>query len=101
MTSANENRWYNTTYVMFASTMLLLFMKKFPTSPQNATLQESLARCIQILEAMDKSVVAKRLGEIVTASLSVSKENEMSAQGSSRSSAPASDVCSELNREVV
>jgi hypothetical protein len=62
-------RWYNTTYIMFAVTNLLLLLLKGPTSLvdylEANTLRDSVKKTIEILEAMDESVVARKSVEIV------------------------------------
>lgn len=62
-------RWYNTTYIMFAVTNLLLLLLRGPTSLvdylEANTLRDSVKKTIEILEAMDESVVARKSVEIV------------------------------------
>ncbi|KAK7202441.1 C6 transcription factor [Myxozyma melibiosi] len=91
--------WYNTTYVMFAVTMLLLHIKKFPSSPHKRQYLISLEKCVQILNAMDASVVARRLSEIVTTNLEALKGVDTPGDNNVALLADA-DPYMELNREV-
>lgn len=62
-------RWYNTTYIMFAVTNLLLPLSRKSLSflaPMETTLLiDGVNKSIEILEAMDESVVAQESVEIV------------------------------------
>ncbi|BCR87969.1 uncharacterized protein ACHE_40533S [Aspergillus chevalieri] len=57
--------WYNTTYVMFATTTLLLPMSKLGMCPQTLPLASSVEMAVEILESMDESVVARKSVEII------------------------------------
>lgn len=62
-------RWYNTTYIMFAVTNILLPLSRkslsFLNQMETSLLIESVNKSIEILEAMDESVVAQESVEIV------------------------------------
>lgn len=61
--------WYNTTYIMFAVTNILLPLSRkslsFLNPMETNLLIESVNKSIEILEAMDESVVAQESVEIV------------------------------------
>ncbi|PYI20698.1 hypothetical protein BO99DRAFT_421393 [Aspergillus violaceofuscus CBS 115571] len=57
--------WYNTTYVMFATSTLLLPMSKLGPCPETVPLQRSVEMGVEILEAMDESIVARKSVEII------------------------------------
>ncbi|KAL4888838.1 fungal-specific transcription factor domain-containing protein [Aspergillus ambiguus] len=57
--------WYNTTYVMFATSTLLLPMSKLGICPDTLPLRRSVEMAVEILEAMDESVVARKSVEII------------------------------------
>ncbi|KAJ5566162.1 hypothetical protein N7535_007800 [Penicillium sp. DV-2018c] len=57
--------WYNTTYVMFATSTLLLPMSKLGMCEETMSLLRSADIGVEILEAMDESVVARKSVEII------------------------------------
>ncbi|GFF22927.1 quercetin 2,3-dioxygenase [Aspergillus udagawae] len=57
--------WYNTTYVMFATSTLLLPMSKLGMCAETIPLLQSVELAVEILEAMDESVVAQKSVEII------------------------------------
>ena len=57
--------WYNTTYVMFATSTLLLPMSKLGMCAETMPLLRSVEMGVEILEAMDESVVARKSVEII------------------------------------
>jgi hypothetical protein len=57
--------WYNTTYIMFATSTLLLPMSKLGICPDTLPLRRSVEMAVEILEAMDESVVARKSVEII------------------------------------
>ncbi|RAL02066.1 RmlC-like cupin [Aspergillus ibericus CBS 121593] len=57
--------WYNTTYVMFATSTLLLPMSKRGRCAETIPLRHSVEMAVEILEAMDESVVARKSVEII------------------------------------
>ncbi|KAJ5124501.1 uncharacterized protein N7515_008326 [Penicillium bovifimosum] len=57
--------WYNTTYVMFATSTLLLPMSKLGMCEETMPLLRSAELGVKILEAMDESVVARKSVEII------------------------------------
>lgn len=59
------HRWYNTTYVMFATSTLLLPMSKLGMCAETMPLLRSVEMGVEILEAMDESVVARKSVEII------------------------------------
>lgn len=59
------DRWYNTTYVMFATTTLLLPMSKLGMCERTIPLSRSVEMAVEILEAMDESVVARKSVDII------------------------------------
>lgn len=62
---SNIPRWYNTTYVMFATSTLLLPMSKLGMCAETIPLRRSVEMAVEILEAMDESVVARKSVEII------------------------------------
>jgi hypothetical protein len=54
--------WYNTTYVTFAASVLLYFSR---LRTQRRSVGKDIETAIEILEAMDESIVARKLAEIV------------------------------------
>ncbi|KAJ5132624.1 hypothetical protein N7448_006782 [Penicillium atrosanguineum] len=57
--------WYNTTYVMFATSTLLLPMSKLGMCAETMPLLRSVEMGVEILEAMEESVVARKSVEII------------------------------------
>jgi hypothetical protein len=57
--------WYNTTYVMFATSTLLLPMSKLGMCTDTMPLLRSVEMGVEILESMDESVVARKSVEII------------------------------------
>ncbi|KAJ5574058.1 uncharacterized protein N7459_008485 [Penicillium hispanicum] len=57
--------WYNTTYVMFATSTLLLPMSKLGMCAETMPLLRSVEMGVEILEAMEESVVAQKSVEII------------------------------------
>ncbi|KAJ5925646.1 hypothetical protein N7454_008285, partial [Penicillium verhagenii] len=57
--------WYNTTYVMFATSTLLLPMSKLGMCEETMPLLRSVEMGVEILEAMEESVVARKSVEII------------------------------------
>ncbi|KAJ5760437.1 hypothetical protein N7520_007593 [Penicillium odoratum] len=57
--------WYNTTYVMFATSTLLLPMSKLGMCEDTMPLLRSVEMGVEILEAMEESVVARKSVEII------------------------------------
>ncbi|KAH9211559.1 hypothetical protein DL95DRAFT_234397, partial [Leptodontidium sp. 2 PMI_412] len=66
--------WWNTTYIMFAATLLLLHANTPTSSPQRDALLSSVDMAVKILEAMDESVVAKRSADIIASHVGVIRE---------------------------
>jgi len=56
--------WYNTTYVTFAASVLLYF-SRFQMQLQGKSVEREIEMAIEILDAMDESIVARKLAEIV------------------------------------
>ncbi|PGH02031.1 hypothetical protein AJ80_08925 [Polytolypa hystricis UAMH7299] len=71
--------WYNTTYVMFAATIILLYVSR-AKSPTTTPLIEFLDMAVEILGAMDESVVAKNSAEIIKRHLNDIKCPELASQ---------------------
>ncbi|XHG09756.1 hypothetical protein AWENTII_012797 [Aspergillus wentii] len=57
--------WYNTTYVMFATSTLLLPMSKLGMCSETIPLSHSVEMAVEILEAMDESVVASKSVDLI------------------------------------
>ncbi|KAJ5520336.1 transcriptional regulator family: Fungal Specific TF [Penicillium fimorum] len=57
--------WYNTTYVMFAISTLLLPMSKLGMCAETMLLLRYVEMGMEILEAMDESVIARKSAEII------------------------------------
>ncbi|KAJ5174675.1 uncharacterized protein N7482_000552 [Penicillium canariense] len=57
--------WYNTTYVMFATSTLLLPMSKLGMCAQTMPLLRSVEMGVEILDSMDECVVARKSVEII------------------------------------
>jgi hypothetical protein len=68
-------RWYNTTYVMFAVTLLLLVVNSPSALPQRNAILSSVDMAVQILHAMDESIVAKQSAAIVSTHLKRARES--------------------------
>ncbi|KAK0106311.1 hypothetical protein ONS96_003949 [Cadophora gregata f. sp. sojae] len=66
--------WWNTTYIMFAATLLLLLANTTAASPQRDALLSSVEMAVNLLEAMDESVVARRSAEIIASHLRLVRE---------------------------
>jgi len=65
----NFYRWYNTTYVMFAASSLLLYVTRVRTPTQCPLIVKNIEMAVEILEAMDDSVVARKSADIVKQTL--------------------------------
>ncbi|KGO66406.1 Transcription factor, fungi [Penicillium italicum] len=57
--------WYNTTYVMLATSTLLLPMSRLGMCAETIPLLRSVEMGVEILEAMDESVKAQKSAEII------------------------------------
>ncbi|OJJ48751.1 hypothetical protein ASPZODRAFT_130868 [Penicilliopsis zonata CBS 506.65] len=57
--------WYNTTYVMFATSTLLLPISKLGVCDETAPFLRSIEMAVDILDAMEESVVARKSVEII------------------------------------
>ncbi|KAJ5820003.1 hypothetical protein N7474_005594 [Penicillium riverlandense] len=78
--------WYNTTYVMFATSTLLLPMSKLGMCDETMPLLRSVEMGVEILEAMDESVVARKSVEIIRHYL-----REFRASSAQQTSAPGAE----------
>jgi hypothetical protein len=58
-------RWYNTTYIMFAASILLLPVYRLGVTTDTNPLLMFVDMAVEILEAMDESVVARRSAELL------------------------------------
>ncbi|KAK9447913.1 fungal-specific transcription factor domain-containing protein [Limtongia smithiae] len=69
--------WYNTTYVLFASSILLLLLGSIDPVmlSQRTTLINSVELAVEIFKAMDESFVAKKLAELISNNLMDAKES--------------------------
>ncbi|KAE8354811.1 fungal-specific transcription factor domain-containing protein [Aspergillus coremiiformis] len=82
--------WYNTTYVMFATSTLLLPMSKLGMCSETIPLRRSVEMALEILEAMDESVVARKSVEIIKRYLEeFSSSDTQSSMGNIEGSVPA------------
>ncbi|KAF2668886.1 Zn(II)2Cys6 transcription factor [Microthyrium microscopicum] len=61
--------WYNTTYVMFAVSVLLLYISRVRTPLQSPSVVKTIEMAVEILDAMDESVVARKTAVIIKDSL--------------------------------
>lgn len=87
--NSNKSRWYNTTYVMFATTTLLLPMSKLGMCPQTLPLASSVEMAVEILEAMDESVVARKSVEIIVQYLKDFRAPNNSTNGTQVATTPS------------
>lgn len=58
-------RWYNTTYIMFAASIILLRITRLDAMPETKSLLKNIDMAIEILDAMDECVVAKKSAELI------------------------------------
>ncbi|KAG0154248.1 hypothetical protein PDIDSM_1628 [Penicillium digitatum] len=70
--------WYNTTYVMLATSTLLLPMSRLGMCAETIPLLRSVEMGVEILEAMDESVIAQKSVEIIRQYLRDFREPEAS-----------------------
>lgn len=91
ITVPNKSRWYNTTYVMFATTTLLLPMSKLGMCPQTLPLASSVEMAVEILEAMDESVVARKSVEIIVQYLKDFRSPNNSTNGTQVATPPSQE----------
>lgn len=85
MTTRSHNacyRWYNCTYALYAS-MILLFVvlsnQDGPDSPSDLLLQDS-ERCLEVFKTMDVVSVARKCAEITQEVLDVAKQSVAARQ---------------------
>lgn len=80
-------RWYNTTYIMFAASVILLRITRLDDTPDTGSLLKNISMAIEILDAMDECVVAKKSAELIRLSL---KEPNRSSEPTASVDSPAS-----------
>jgi hypothetical protein len=96
ITVTNTLRWYNTTYIVFAASILLLHLLRFRELTSKDLQQTNIQvveMAIGLLEAMDESVVAKRAAELIKQSLSVVKNSPASEFTPTRAPTQSPDPC--------
>ncbi|KAB5511332.1 hypothetical protein GE09DRAFT_1232662 [Coniochaeta sp. 2T2.1] len=73
MTSSVPGKFYNTTYIVFASSMILLYMAQAAGCNSSSSDLQSLSRyvemAVEILEVMDESVIAVKLADMIKRAL--------------------------------
>ena len=57
-------RWYNTTYITIAASVLLLYESQTKDSMATSNM-ELIEKAVQILEVMDESVVARNAADVI------------------------------------
>lgn len=87
------NRWYNTTYTLFAVSIILVYIVQEASEAEKPTLLEHVEMAIEILESMEECVVAKRASEIIRRTVSNLRENvQVSASTVPMSPDPSADM---------
>jgi hypothetical protein len=59
------SRWYNTTYVIYAASIILCYATKVSPRSEVSSLLDLGDKAVDILEAMDESVVARNAAKMV------------------------------------
>jgi hypothetical protein len=67
--------WYNTTYTLYAASIILCYITQAAPSAEKPALFRLVDMTIEILEAMDESVAAKKAGKIIKQTLSHAREH--------------------------
>lgn len=91
-------RWYNSTYILFAVTMILIYIFKVASEAQEP-LFHSIEQAIELLEEMDECVVTKNAIAIIKRNLvRVKKYSESLKEGSQQNTeAPMTPNIPDLN----
>jgi Fungal specific transcription factor domain len=82
--------WYNTTYTLYAASIILCYITQAAPSTEKPALFRLVDMTIEILEAMDESVVAKKAGEIIKQTLSHAREHTGNMEQSFSQEQPSS-----------
>lgn len=57
--------WYNTTYTLYASAIILGYFSRVASADEKAELQQLINMSIEVLQAMDEHVVAKKAASLL------------------------------------
>lgn len=69
LTTALHRRYLNTSYTIFAATVVIFFAARSTNSPEQSHWQELIQHSIEILETMNENVVARKAARIIADSL--------------------------------
>jgi hypothetical protein len=67
--------WYNTTYTLYAASIILCYITQAAPSEEKPALFRLVDMTIEVLEAMDENMVAKKANEIIKQTLSHTREH--------------------------
>lgn len=70
-------RYYNTTYTLFAVSILLVYIVQEASESEKTSLYEYVEMSIEILETMDDCVVAKKAAKMIHRALSRAKGDSL------------------------
>lgn len=65
--------WYNTTYTLYAASILLCYATRLAPPEEWEFLFDLVGRAVEVFESMDESIVAKRSNEVVKRALAYAK----------------------------
>ena len=80
---------------MFAASILLLYVSRIRTPSQSPSVVKSIEMAVEILDAMDESIVAQKSAEIISQSLKEAMDASVDAD-----SAPASNTIPASNSQI-
>jgi hypothetical protein len=75
--------WYNTTYILYAASIILCYATRVASSPEKPDLFRLIDMTVEIFEAMEECFVARKAGEMIKQSLSNARKQAATLQTSS------------------
>jgi len=85
--------WWNVTYISFPASVLLTYVARHPQGEdeeRRRQILDSVARAVEVLEAMDECVVAKRAAQLIATNLrDVSDSSNISSNNEDHNSSSA------------
>lgn len=75
--------WYNTTYILYAASIVLCYATRVASSPEKPDLFRLIDMTVELFEAMEECFVARKAGEMIKQSLSSAQQHAATLQTSS------------------
>jgi len=75
--------WYNTTYILYAASIILCYATRVAPSTEKAELFRLIDMTVDMFEAMEECFVARKAGEMTKQSLSSARQQTATFQPSS------------------